>query len=251
MNSKILNLFFLKRFFVILLFFPLILTAQTEEVTWNYPVHPGTDEWKQLDSFSERLDAFNIPDSILTEITTENLVKTCLKYPWWILITSRDNNQAGYDYLKSVFNGFRELEKRKDAGKELLRVYEKMLPEDINKFTTLVEQGVFSFQFTYIEILLAQTNILKNLDEKNFMHLLEKASSIYKEKSKAFDKFSYYGIANSCLILSRILELKSYYEFNILANNFPELMNFNKKGNSTNKILLDRIYLESANLFLK
>ena len=35
------------------------------------------------------------------------------------------------------------------------------------------------------------------------------------------------------------------------TNNFPELMNFNKKGNSTNKVLLDRIYLESTNLFLK
>ncbi|MCG6187625.1 hypothetical protein [Maribellus maritimus] len=114
--------------FIILIFFvPFISFAQTEEVTWNYPVHPGTEEWNTLNSFSERLNAFNIPGDILTEMTTENLVETCLAYPWWILITSRDNNQAGYDYLKSVFNGFRELENRKDAGKEFLKSTKKWI----------------------------------------------------------------------------------------------------------------------------
>jgi len=41
----------------------------------------------------------NVPDSILLKMPTKDLVKTCLTYPCWILITSRDNNQTGYDYL--------------------------------------------------------------------------------------------------------------------------------------------------------
>ena len=76
MNSKNLSFFFLEQLFILILLLPLISIGQTNEATWNYPVNPGTEEWKQLDFFSERLDAFNIPDSILTEITTENLVKT-------------------------------------------------------------------------------------------------------------------------------------------------------------------------------
>lgn len=79
----------------LLLLLFLSVKAQIKVAEWNYPVRPGTEQWKQLDSFSERLNAFNIPESILSEISTGNLVKTCLSYPWWILITSRDNNQAG------------------------------------------------------------------------------------------------------------------------------------------------------------
>jgi hypothetical protein len=113
MNLKNLKIILFCQFLAVIVFSPLITRAQTEEATWDYPVHMGTEEWNQLNSFSERLNAFNIPDDILTKMTTKNLVKTCLKYPWWILITSRDNNQAGYNYLKSVFNGFRELENEK------------------------------------------------------------------------------------------------------------------------------------------
>ena len=157
------------KFIALIFFIPFISFAQTEEVTWNYPVHPGTEEWNKLNTFPERFNALNVPDDILTEMTTENLVKTCLRYPWWILITSRDNNQDGYDFLKSVFNGFRELEKRKDAGTELLKVYEKMMPEDIYQYKTLVKQGVICFEFTYIEMLLSQTNVLENMEDENLV----------------------------------------------------------------------------------
>ncbi|QGY47997.1 hypothetical protein GM418_31375 [Maribellus comscasis] len=117
-------------------------------------------------------------------MTTGNLVKTCLAYPWWILITSRDNNQAGYDYLKSVFNGFRELENRKDAGIELLKIYEKMMPEDIYQYKTLVKQGMICFEFTYIEMLLSQTNVLENMEDENLVPLVRKVSSVYKQSRR-------------------------------------------------------------------
>jgi len=241
----------LVQFILISLCIPLLTFAQTKEVTWNYPIRPGTEEWKQLNSFSERLNTFNIPESILVKMTTENLVKTCLNYPWWILITSRDDNQSGYEYLKSVFNGFRELEIRNDAGVELLKIYEKMMPGDIFNYETLVKQGVFCFQFTYIELLLSQPNILKNVNDGYLIQLVQKASSVYNEKSLAPDKYSYYGISTSCLILSRIIKLKKNNEYDSLRNIFPDLEIFNNKGISDNKKLLDCIAIESGNLFTK
>lgn len=251
MNFKKLKIIFLCQFLALIILTPFVTMAQTDEVTWNYPVHPGSKEFKQLHSFSERLNAFNIPDSILTKMTTENLVKTCLAYPWWILITSRDNNQAGYDYIRSVFNGFRELEKRKDAGIELLRIYEKMMPGYIFKYETLVKQGVLCFQFIYIELLLSQPNILKNISDGYLIQLVQKASSVYNTKLSASDKYSYYSISSSCLILSRILKLKKNSEFDLLKNIFPDLVDFNNKGISDNKELLNRIAFVTTNLFIK
>lgn len=92
-------------------------------------------------------------------MNTTDLVQTCLNYPEFRLIMTRNGLQKGYDYLKSIFNGFKELENRIDAGKELLKEYKKLNPEDIKNYDTPFNQGGFSFRFTYIEILIAQRPI--------------------------------------------------------------------------------------------
>jgi hypothetical protein len=126
-----------------------------------------------------------------------------------------------------------------------------MKPEDINKFSSLVKRGVFSFQFTHIELLLAQQDILKNADNEDIVLLVQKASSVYHAKSEAFDQYSYYGIATSCLILSRTLVVKKDREFASLSSELPELMSYNNRGISVNKALLNRVVLEATSLFIK
>ena len=75
-----------------------VLFAQ-QIIVWDYPIHYGTPEWGKLKTFEERLNAYNIPDSLLKIMTTEDLVNTCLEYPDRILITSRDNLQTGYNFI--------------------------------------------------------------------------------------------------------------------------------------------------------
>lgn len=224
--------------------------GQTSGATWNYPVRPGTEEWKQLSSFSERLNAFNIPDSILSTIATENLVKTCLDYPWWILITSRDNNQAGYDYLKSVFNGFRELENRKDAGKELLKVYEKMDAKKRLELKTSIEKGIFSFQFVFIEVLLSQPTILNSLSKQDLTQLFGVAISVFQDKNNPEINYSLLSLSSTGLVLGRILEKKQNLEFSDIKNEFLQCENFIKEGITDNKKMLICIY-SIAELYYK
>ncbi len=237
----------LKRNLAALLLFILFIPAKAQ--IWNYPVRPGTEEWKKLGTYSERLNAFNIPDSILKVMSTKNLVKTCLNYPWWILITSRDNNQAGYTYLKSVFNGFQELENRKDAGQELFARYEKMDPQNIVTYESSVEQGMIIFQFAFIEILLSQSGILQNIPNDLLKSLVRKTISVYERKTITFDKYSYFGVSTSCLILSRSIELNNQPEFFRLLNKYPDLKRLNDGGISNNLELLEQIVSESKQVF--
>jgi len=222
--------------------------AQTKELTWNYPVRPGTEQWDQLGSFTEKLNAFNIPDTILTKISTENLVKTCLMYPWWMLITSRDNNQAGYDYLKSVFNGFRELETRKDAGKELLKVYEKMDPIGKSELKSSIERGNYSYQFIFIELLISQDNILKNLPTSDFSKLLKTSLEVLEKKCNPSLNYSILSISTTCLILCRMLEKSQTEEFNKLCGTYPNLINYTRTGKTDDSKLINQIY-DRSNLF--
>jgi hypothetical protein len=117
---------------IISFYFPLQtnLSAQVSEV-WDYPIHAGTEEWKNLKSYNEKLNALNIPDSLLLRMNTQDLVTTCLNYPYWILLTSRNNTQDGYNYIRSIFNGFVELESRVNACNELIIRYKELNPDDI------------------------------------------------------------------------------------------------------------------------
>ena len=148
----------------ILLHFVLInismILAQQKEIVWNYPIKPGTEEWEKLDTYKARLDAYNIPSDILVSISTKELVNTCLSYPEWRLIYTRNTYCAGLAYVGSIFNGFGELLNRTEAADILLAKYKLIDPTKIDKKWSLAEQGRYTFNITYIELLLSHNKFI-------------------------------------------------------------------------------------------
>ena len=220
------------------------LPAQESKV-WDYPVHYGMPEWEKLSTFHERLNAYNIPDNLLQYMTTEDLVNTCLIYPKWLLISGFDNLQTGYNAIKSVFNGFAELENRPDAFKELYRVYQKMDPEEITKSS---KKGQFTFEFTFIELLLSQNSVLSSLSNSEKISLIKTSNSIYEKKCKHIDVFSTLGLSTTCMILGRILEQGNSDIYTSLKKDSPEVEKFIREGPfGPHKVLLDNIVVASQN----
>ena len=230
----------------LIIVFPTISFAQNDEITWDYPVKPGTKEWKNLKTYQERLDAYNIPQHILKTITTEELVKTCLKYPEFRLIFTRNSLQQGYNYIRTKFNGFKELELRIDAGHELLKVYKNYKPENINNKSSTLKKGRHVLKFTYIEILLANNNILKNLNAKTSQELLTECLKKYKKKKDKQSTYSIIGLETTVLIIARI------QKENLTKNNSKfdnEVFNlFVHNGILINPQILDEIVIESEKI---
>ena len=84
-------------------------------IKWDYPVKPGSKEWKKLDSYSERLDKCQIPEEVLPHLDTPQLVDLCMEYPFLMNIYVFGDPFYGYDVLFHDFNGIRELFGREDA----------------------------------------------------------------------------------------------------------------------------------------
>lgn|SRR5690606_14840685 len=190
-----------------------VASGQNESHPYNFPIGPGTEEWAALESYEARLDAYNIPDSILEVMTTADLVETCLHYPEFRLIMIRNSLQQGYDYLKSIFNGFGELEQRPDAGAELIRLYSELDPINVINEHSLLDQGRFSFQFTYLEIVLAQVTVLSNLNLDERISLIERCLSNYKRMKQLPEYFSTFGLVTPSLVLGRLMEVDRYSTF--------------------------------------
>ncbi|HKK82158.1 MAG TPA: hypothetical protein VJ909_07910 [Prolixibacteraceae bacterium] len=226
MNTKILKSNHLKRIIIILLTItPFTLLAQ-KEVTWDYPIKPGTEEWKSLKSYDEKLNAYNFPIEVLEKMNTKNLVKTCLAYPEFRLIMTRNSIQEGYSYIKSIFNGFAELEKRKDSGFQLIDEYRKLKPVEVKNYNELVDQGKHIFKFTYLEILLAQRAILTNMSVNDKKELLELGISNYEGKYNLPKYYSSFGLETSTLVLGRLLDVDNYQAYISAAANDERLKRF-------------------------
>ena len=95
----------------------------TGKLLWDYPAKPGMNEWKQFNSNEEMVKACQIPEKILSSLSTKDLTAICLQYPLLSDVFAFNFLSMGADKLYDDFNGIRELFKRKDAWKELLKHY--------------------------------------------------------------------------------------------------------------------------------
>lgn len=118
----------MKRFLSVLLSVTMVFTLSApvfamdnentvENVEFHYPITPEMDEWKNFQTLDEMIEACQIPDEILSQLSTENLIDAILNYPLAINIFAYDTPKDGMNQLLLYFNGLQELEKRPDAAK--------------------------------------------------------------------------------------------------------------------------------------
>jgi hypothetical protein len=160
------------------------------ELTWDYPVKPGTAEWKQFQSNEEMVRACQIPEDVLTYITTEELADICLQYPLLYDVFAFNGLSDGLDKLFSDFNGIRELYKRNDVSSNLIKRYSSK----VQNFSFLegtnpdVEKGFFIISVSALEVLLSRVEIQNQQKE-----ILQNLVAGYEEKMKYADHFKGFG----------------------------------------------------------
>lgn len=89
--------------------------AYTINEPYEYPIVPGTPEWAEMYSYRQMVEACEIPEEILHNMTTEALVESVITYPLSTKLYEYNDVQTGYDAWVNQFNGLQELERRSDA----------------------------------------------------------------------------------------------------------------------------------------
>ena len=198
------------------LFFPVY--AQEKEMVWDYPVKPGTDEWRAFKSTDEMYRACQIPDDVLKQLDTESLVDICLNFPAPPLFLLYNSPQEGFMVYYIYFNGIRELFQREDAGRYLLKKYAAMSMSDFDPFWPLHQQGRFASRYQFIEAILAQPQVVASLGAKGRMDLLKEAIRKMDEKTAKKDLFSGYGLQFNLWVIGRVV----YHENKSLLQEFDQ-----------------------------
>lgn len=217
------------------------LFAQQDQV-WDYPIKPASEKWKDLKNNKQKVDACQIPESVLLQMTTKDLIEASLNYPLLRDIMVFNFLQDGINKLKENFDGFNELLIREDAVKLLFLKYKKIKPNEFNKSWSLIQKGDYAFNIIAIEILLSQKELLSALsknEKKEFVtELLKKIEE--KNDPEVFGRLSQMTIG---LCLIRILEQEesiTNIPINVTNN---DLILFSEKANLQNMQLLPSIIL--------
>jgi len=224
MKSETLN--FIKG--IIIFFFiavPLISFAQ-EKVTWDYPVKPGSAEWKKLSSHQEMVQICQIPAGTLSFISTKELAQICLNYPLFFTMKAFNNLQLGFNQVSTEFNGFQELFKRDDAGNVLLELYKAIKPQVILFKTTSLEKGKHIQNIFFIEFVLSQKEIIEKFTKAEIKQLLEE--SLVKLEEKKQYGFSTFSTQTTSLVMCRVLEnikFDKYIQINTVFEKYKYFSN--------------------------
>lgn len=113
------------------------------QLKWDYPIRPGSLEWKNFTTHQQMIDACLIPDDILKKMTTVELLKAWESFPLKLDIIAFNTPQLGFEMQKNISSALKILLIRKDAGEVVLKRY---------KEAKAVEKLIFSKQYPEISI---------------------------------------------------------------------------------------------------
>ena len=173
---------------------------------YEYPVRPGTAAWKALQSHDEMVQATQIEESLLASMSDEGLVRTVLSYPLLVDVLAHNSPQQGFEAIRSRFGGLRALLEREGAAEVLLRRYQRTDAADVPAVLTLEQQGHRAQGLFYLELLLAQPEILAGMNEALLDELLLETLVKREQKLERFGVYGFVGLESTAFTAIRALE---------------------------------------------
>jgi hypothetical protein len=236
----------MKKIFTISIFtflFSFALIAQEKRIAWDYPIKPGSEQWKKIESNEEMIKACQIPEEILSSLSTEELTDICLQYPLLYDVFAFNNLNNGIDKLFSDFNGIRELYKRKDILKNLIKRY----AQKVQSFSLLDEQisdlekGYFIISVSALEVLLCriewQNRIVKEVHREILQHLV----SGYEGKCKYADYFKGFGLQTNFYSRSHVISKLNKQGIELLPQKGKNTILFSGMADEQSVNLIDEL----------
>lgn len=189
--------------------------------TFDSVINP--EVWKTFQSLEEMQKACQIPEEILADMTTEEIVQACMVYPLSLNYTAYNNEMDGIKAVMNGFNGFKELQERTDAADELISYYENMDVDAIAGIATLnhmkkeagregikkaIDQGVSPLHVGYAELILSSELVPSLYNQENLPRLEKAISDKLEAKMRNSTIFGEDALGKS-LLLGAKLKLQS------------------------------------------
>lgn len=179
--------------------------SQDKGIPYDYPVKPGTREWRSLKSHDEMVKACQLPLNSIRSLKTSDLLQTCLTYPLSMDLMAFSNLKDGFAKTFNDFNGYQELKTRSDIGSAFLEMFSKISLDEINVQPNNTLKGNFTILVSLMEIMASDDRILSKLSSKQQISLSKKVLDNMPLKEKYSEHFGTLGKYTSAFLLANIL----------------------------------------------
>lgn len=191
-----------KLLFFLSLFVLLSGLSYCQKAIWEYPSKPGDSSWSELTTTKKRIDACQIPDSILLKSGTQQLLNICLQYPLLPEIYLSSSPYKAFKILVEGSNGFQELIQRADIGEVLLNKYHELNPEKVCEISGAFEKGKYVLSVAIVEYIIIHDDTFSKILFEDKLKIYGTAKKYYLTKNRYPDIFSLtFGVAPTCMVL--------------------------------------------------
>lgn len=218
----------MKKTVFILILCSLCTLSMTQEIKWDYPIKPGSKDWEGLTTQEMKVNACQIPDEILTEMATENLVDLCLNYPLLINVTAFSTFQYGMENFIKDFNGIQELFLRPGSALLLKEKYLNLSIKYLDLNWTIIQKGKYAYDLMYLELFLSQKEFLRQLSKEDLELLLLNSIQKYYDKKELLSIYGEMSLNTIGLLISSII---LQIDLNGELFSKPEVQDLNAKLN--------------------
>ena len=178
------------------------------DAKWDFPIKPGTEEWKQLKTTKEMVGACQIPENVLNALTTRELAEICYNYPLFIDYMLVNDPQDFIYHLPKQFNGIAELLEREDGVDELACVFLDCIYTNgllVANGKNLTRKNSI-LRVDYLETMLSNDEFLKHLSTKKIAILKEKCHFVYMSKRMSKDNYGLASLKCSLTFLCKLID---------------------------------------------
>lgn len=177
-------------------------------------------------------------------MNTSDLVETVMSHPKMFEIFAFSSPQQGFNVVRERFDALSELLRRQDAGKAMLARYRDMSTEAGPSWSPdQVEEWLLSFQ--RLELILAQDEVLAQLDQVQLCALLNEARKKLEGKRRSEDLHGTTGEIATVRLMGRILQFAHWGDLDRVAAGNDDLRLFLDEGGFSFPGVVDEIATRS------
>ncbi len=223
------------------------LNSYAQNPTWDYPIKPGTEKWKSYQNTPDIVRDLQMPEKVLKTISTEELLRVCLNYPFLNSYIYSNSLYEGVSNTIIGFNGFVELFKRKDVSDTFLKYYEKKQVSEVEIYTKKLEKTEFKTHYCAIELIICNDRLMPKFTPEQYVKILKLILQKSKEKDKYSYIFGFRGKMTSAFVANRYAVLlgKKETENDEKTRNIKRI--FEDKMLISDSKIVDDILLECEN----
>jgi len=225
--------------------------SQNKNGVYDFPIKPGTNEWKALKTHDEMLKVLKIPENVVKSMNTQDLLNTCLNYPLFSDIWALNNLQNGFDYVIKDFNGLQELLKRDDLHIEIVKKYKDIKVTGYEKTWTDLEIGTYIIELAKIEMLAARSECLAKMIKEEKKQMIEKALNNLDEINMEKNIYGRTNKDSNLYLLGQIIKHENLPEFENAVKEKRNLKRFLMTATAADIETADQIIKHAKNILTK